>query len=472
MPATKPQVEASDPRVNGLLGGVQWDETALTFSFPSDSLSFSDYRTSEPTNNFAGLSGDERDAVRKALGEFAGVSGLTFAEESGTGAKDAVLRFAKSDATGTAWAYSPTSVGKGGDVWFSNGGDIIGDARPGSYGWLAILHEIGHALGLKHPHEAKAGHPAMPADHDSLEYTVMSYHSFVGAKGMAYSNAENGYPQSLMMYDIAALQEMYGANYEFRGSDTEYRWNAKSGQLSIDGVAEPRPLGAKVFLTIWDGGGVDTYNFASYRKNLKIDLAPGAWTITAKSQLAKLGKGEVARGNIANALLHEGNPASLIENARGGSGNDKIRGNGADNTLTGGAGNDKLKGGAGVDIAIYSGKAGQYRLVEKANGSWVVTDQRKGGKDGTDRLSDIEILKFKDRKIVLDASTGKSAPQQAAPNEGGSGHVRTVDDSLLDAALIGRAEVARSAGYDVGALHLQAAPEAAAVPALLHDLHV
>ena len=116
--------------------------------------------------------------------------------------------------------------------------------------------------------------------------------------------------------------------------------------------------------------------------------------------------------------------------------------------------------------------AGQYRLVEKANGAWVVTDQRKGGGDGTDRLSDIEVLKFKDRKIVLDASKGKSAPQPASAKEGESEHVRTVDDSFLDAALTGRPEVARSAGYDVGVLHVQAAPEAAAVPALLHDLHV
>ncbi len=62
-----------------------------------------------------------------------------------------------------------------------------------------------------------------------------------------------------------------------------------------------------------------------------------------------------AAGNIANALLYNNNPASLIENAIGGSGNDTIIGNLANNILTGSRGNDVLDAGAGSDAAWYSG---------------------------------------------------------------------------------------------------------------------
>jgi len=406
-----------DPYANGLLSGTKWAEQSLTFAFPENSSAYGSYTSSEPSNNFASLTDAERGALREALQEFAAVAALSFTEAAGPDAGAAVLQFAKSDATGTAWAYAPSRSEKGGDVWFSNSGDLVGGAQPGNYAWFTMLHEIGHALGLKHPHEVDGPFPAMPKDRDSVEYSVMSYRSFVGTKGMAYANDDDSYPQSLMMYDIAALQEMYGANYGFRGTDTTYAWNQRTGQLTVNGIAEAKPLGNKVFLTIWDGGGTDTYNFASYRKTVKIDLAPGAWTVTAKAQLANLGDGHQARGNVANALLHDGNPASLIENAVGGSGNDRIFGNQGANTLTGGAGNDRLDGRDGIDTATFAGTASRYE-VEKAKGAWIVTDTRKDGGDGTDRLVDIEVLKFKDRTISIEKGKSKAAAFDAMVTSG------------------------------------------------------
>jgi hypothetical protein len=59
---------------------------------------------------------------------------------------------------------------------------------------------------------------------------------------------------------------------------------------------------------------------SNYTTNLTIDLNPGAWTTASTTQLASLGSGHYAAGNIANALLYQGNVAALIENAVGGSG--------------------------------------------------------------------------------------------------------------------------------------------------------
>ena len=80
----------------------------------------------------------------------------------------------------------------------------------------------------------------MPAAVDSLEYTVMSYRSYTGATSVGLTNATWSFPQTLMMYDIAALQYMYGANYNTNSGDTVYKWNPTTGQETINGVAQAK----------------------------------------------------------------------------------------------------------------------------------------------------------------------------------------------------------------------------------------
>ena len=142
------------------------------------------------------------------------------------------------------------------------------------------------------------------------------------------------YPQTLMMLDIAATQEMYGANFATNGGNTVYKWSATTGEMFINGVGQGAPAGNKIFMTIWDGGGHDTYDFSNYTTNLSVNLQPGGWSTVSTTQLASLGSGHYAAGNIANALLYDGNPASLIEDVIGGTGSDRIVGNIADNHFT------------------------------------------------------------------------------------------------------------------------------------------
>ena len=108
----------------------------------------------------------------------------------------------------------------------------------------------------------------------------------------------------------------------------------------------------------------------------------------------------------ANDFQTYNNPASLIENAVGGSGNDTIIGNAANNTLTGGAGNDTLDGVNGTaDTAIYSGPSSAYQVSQNADGSWRVADLRTGSPDGTDTLKNIEFLQFSDKTIAIGTVT-------------------------------------------------------------------
>jgi len=197
----------------------------------------------------------------------------------------------------------------------------------------------------------------VPAAHDSWEYTIMTYHAYAGAPNYIVANRDAGsYAQILMMDDIQAIQYLYGANFTTNSGDTRYSFDPNTGQMFIDGVGQGVPLGDKIFRTIWDGGGNDTYDFSNYTTNMTIDLRPGQWSTLSTTQLADLGQSgggdlhHAAIGNVANAMLFQGDTRSLIENAIGGSGGDTITGNEANNTIYGGSGDDVIHGGDGNDI--------------------------------------------------------------------------------------------------------------------------
>jgi serralysin len=362
MPSILRVAGPSNTYVNALMGGMKWDTNGLTYSFPASSAYYDrSYGSGEQLSHFSPFVGAQQGAVRAALKLYASVSNLTFQEVTETASHHADIRFARSSSPSTAWAYFPTESEAGGDVWVNSSNQIYASPRKGNYAYLTILHEIGHAIGLEHPHEGAA----MPRNRDSMEYTLMSYRSYIGASLSAgYMNETWGYSQSLMMYDIAAVQYLYGANYATNSGHTTYAWTP-TGRSYINGKLQSTAGNNRIFETIWDGGGTDTYDFRQYTTGLKIDLNPGAWTTTSRAQLAKLNwKGsKLAAGNIANSLLHENDTRSLIENALGGSSNDTIagnnganllRGNAGTDKLTGRGGNDKLNGGSGNDT-LYGG---------------------------------------------------------------------------------------------------------------------
>ena len=344
--------------IDGVLSGVRWTDPHLTFSFASTGVSVGSLIGVRVQT----LSTTQQDAIRSVLKAAASVSALTFTEVTDTMQGQGTLRFGESAAEITASAYYPSSHSSGGDAWFNL--TDYNSPRPGSYAYMTMLHETGHTLGLDHGHN---GNAAVPANHDSLEYTVMTYRSYAGGPASAYTVRDGSYPRSYMLNDLAALQHMYGANYATNAGNTTYRWNPGTGELAINGKGQGASATNTILETIWDGGGTDTYDFSAYRTNLAVDINPGGWTTASTAQLAQLGSGHVARGNIASAYLSNGNPASLIENVIGGSGNDRIVGNIAANRLTGGngndtlyglTGNDMLKGGRGADNFVFSSRLG------------------------------------------------------------------------------------------------------------------
>ena len=425
--------------IDGIEGGVKWANPNLTYSFPTSSSYYgSTYGAGEENNGFKTFTAIQQAATTSILDMYSQVANLTFTQITETATQHATLRYAESDSPSTAWGYYPSTAPEGGDAWFNNSTHWYDNPVVGNYAWLTIMHETGHLLGLKHPQDVSGSFGALPVSADSLEYTVMSYRSYIGASTtQGLTNATWSFPQTLMMDDIAALQYMYGANYNTNSGDTVYKWNPATGQETINGVAQAAPGGNTIFMAVWDGGGNDTYDFSNYATNVTVDLQPGSWTTASTAQLAYLGGGHYAAGNIANSYMFNNNPASLIENAVGGSGNDSLTGNTANNKLTGGAGNDTLDGASGTDTASYSGPSDAYQVTQNADGSWQVVDLRTGSPDGTDTLKNIEYLQFANNTLAI----GPMQPPagQTSTNSAGLTQTTTVSATTSNNALAGTA---------------------------------
>lgn len=389
MAASIPVERTYNQDVDGLLSGVRWDSLDLTYSFSlTASVYGAPYGFDETENNFQPLTSFQSAAARKVFTMISDVTSLRFHEIQGASTQHADLRLARSDKPGTAWTYLPDTAEEGGDTWFRTSGGWLDQPIPGNYAYYVFIHEILHGIGLKHGNEA-TGFGAMTMDHDSMEYSLTTYRSYVGAAGRYVENEGWSFGQTLMMYDIAALQWMYGANFSTRDGNTSYRWSPTTGETFIDGVGQGAPGANRIFMTVWDGGGNDTFDFSSYRSGLNVDLRPGEWSTTSAEQLANLGAGGLARGNIANALLYAGDPRSLIENAWGGSGSDALIGNDAANILKGGAGGDRLSGLDGADT-LYGG-AGKDILIGGQGKDVFVFDTKPRKTVNLDRIRDFSL---------------------------------------------------------------------------------
>ena len=375
-----------DARVDGLLG-LSWSASNLSYSDPN---SPSDYGANYPLPilTVSQLTSGQLLAVQYALDTAGPVasnlkSGLFSVEAFtnanfdyvGGGSGAAVLRFANSQYPTTAVSYMPQQGDvRSGDAFFNESGQF---PVQGTADYHAILQMAAHGLGLKFAHDGSQYGPVSAA-WDALEFTVMSFRSYVGGALGEYSTEIGGMPQTYMMGDIRALQEQYGADFTTNAGNTVYSWDSQTGDTFINGEKALDPLTNRVFLTIWDGGGIDTYDLRDYASDQTIDLTPGGWSILSDAQRAALGDGHFASGNVYNALQYKGDARSLIENVWAGSGDDAVLGNAASNGIDGGEGNDTLSGGAGDDV-IDGG--GGHDLIYGGPGR----DDIRGG-DGNDTL--------------------------------------------------------------------------------------
>jgi serralysin len=378
--ATTRTTATSDPNINGLLSTSRWATTSqgntwVSYSFTDSSTDYeSNYSDSAIYTGFQSFNSTQRSATRTWANAYNNVSNLYLYELTGTSDRDATIRIAVSSKPNTAYGNYPSNFVEGGDVFVGTTYDYT-NPTIGSYAYYGLGHELGHTLGLKHGNETDGvSNIALNSDRDSMEFSIMTYRSYIGASGNTVTNAEGSYAQSLMMYDIRAIQHLYGADFTYNASNTTYTFSTTTGEMFVNGIGQGTPLTNTIFRTIWDGNGIDTYDFSNYTTNLYVDLSPGGWSdldTSTNYQAANLGNGNYARGQVFNALEYNNDTRSLIENASGGSGHDIIVGNSANNFLSGNDGYDYLYGGYGDDI-LYGGTGADTTIGDIGNDIYFV----------------------------------------------------------------------------------------------------
>jgi hypothetical protein len=395
--------------VDSLLSGYHWTNSSISYSFivPGTSVFPVDYPDPTYFTRMGAFSVAQQSAAAEALTAWSNVANVSFAQTIETSTSAGTIRFGFSysevwgDAVGST--YLPNSRPSGGDVWLDpNGDDFLNGSltglfsssafADGSYAYFALEHELGHALGLKHPFDdsGNGGGGSIAGTSlsgwDSQLYTIMSY------TPLASNSSVTGfsfYPTTPMMLDIDAIQSIYGANLSFNAGDTVYSFNDNAGQ--------------RYFQTIWDAGGTNTIAYSGTH-SVTVDLreehgstignpvyaqtqtnptafqVKNVWidggTIIQIADLSRCNAAYTVTGNDYGDTIYCGAGTGVVSGGKG-----------AD-TIFIGTGTETIDGGAGSDTIVFSHTRSAY-AVTYSGGTFVIS-----GTDGSDTIKNAEIFKF------------------------------------------------------------------------------
>ena len=347
----------------------------------------------------------EQQQAMLAFQLFANVCNVTF--NVVTDQSQATLTLVTKERAPWLGYFNPPGTRDEGIGVFNQGGSGWDEDQPGAggleqggYGFITLIHEFGHGMGMAHPHDSGGNSTTWEGVTDSFDsygtfdlnqgiYTMMSYNDGWNLHPLGENTAnEYGWEGTLMAFDVALMQRLYGANTSFHAGNDSY---------ALD---DENALGT-YFSCIWDAGGIDEITYDGTR-NVTIELraahlgyAPGSGGFISYAD------GIYGGFTIANGVV--------IENASGGEGNDRITGNAASNEIQGGLGRDELfgldgrdqlDGGAGRDT-ICGGRCADQLRAQGLGDTFLYLDASESG--GTRAQSD-KIRNFTSGNHLIDVS--------------------------------------------------------------------
>jgi len=415
--------DLSSSTVKALDKEISWNKKTITYSFLQ----------SDPKIGYSGwmpLDSFEKNLVREAFNKISKYINLKFVEvpsggdiqfgsaDLGAYGASGIIKYIFSNGLflPPVYIHLDNSLQNMRDEYFYNT-----DSTYSGWGVVTIYHEIGHALGLKHPFE---GSYILPENIDSIPYTVMSYtkgriyypeFSFDGTYMHCFFN-NFATPNSLSLLDIQALQAKYGANFETNKEDNVYN--------PVTTANSP------FYLSIWDAGGIDTIDFSNATGSCIINLTDGTtstidyisprdyinyWSsklinqkVNPRSAMDYVSKNVnylEAKGNLYtgkdNLSIVKG---TVIENVKTGSGDDIVYDNVYNNIIETGAGNDKIYISRGFDT-VYGGYGYDKVYINVPKNSASINDidwyHIVTGENFAVKVVGVEEIVFSDYSIIL-----------------------------------------------------------------------
>ncbi len=329
--------------VDSLVWGAGWVDAynnPITYHFSSGTVTAAE--SSIGAFDGAVWTTAQMDAFRTALDEYEAVANVRFVEAADKASANMVWHMAPEAnfATNVLGSHDvPDGAQPQVQGYFNRDAAAMQDLTPGSTGFVVVIHELGHGMGLAHPHDGgtNPGATTFPSVSAATSlganaqnqgvYTTMSYNN--GWNGEPATTTGFGAQAAPMALDIAALQAIYGANSTTNAGDNTY--DLPTANASGTG-----------WTAIWDTDGEDTVSAAAATTAVTINL--NAATLSGSNAGGYISAVKDVQGGVTIAK------GAVLENAIGGSGNDTLVGNAAANVLTGGAGQDTMSGGAGNDV--------------------------------------------------------------------------------------------------------------------------
>lgn len=298
-------------------------------------------------------------------------------------------------------AFNEFYLGAPGDIFINVDSEavLLPSYEIGSQGWFLLLHELGHALGLKHPHDdGGTGRPTFSnigiGGLDIDWATVMSYNDDASWNPFSWD------PATPMVLDALGLMYLYGKNSSTNSGDTQFSLAATKNTYS----------------TTWDASGLDVLDASGASEGWSIFLP----SITLSSMVDE-------KVGYATPLsqIHSAIPTTLqwfigdYEQAVGSGYADEIEGNAQNNQIfalagqdriAGASGDDLIDGGAGIDTAVFLGSREQYQLTSlQSIDQLIQVRDLVADRDGADSLYAIERLAFSDVMLALDVRVDQHA---------------------------------------------------------------